>query len=95
MLPAGLNSITAGIGWFAVNSVSAHLRAEHADRLARACLVIVVLLQVLVAFFGHNLVHVFERYAFPILTIIFLIASVVVLSKAHPGARTRRSRADS
>ena len=40
----------------------------------------------MVAFFGHNLVHVFERYAFPILTIIFLIAAGVILSKAHPGA---------
>jgi len=39
-----------------------------------------------VAFFGYNLVHVFERYAFPVLTIIFLIAAGVILSKAHPGA---------
>ena len=38
------------------------------------------------AFFGYNLVHVFERYAFPILTVIFLIAAGVILSKAHPGA---------
>ena len=30
-LPAGLNSVTAGIGWFAVNSVSGALRAERAD----------------------------------------------------------------
>ena len=87
VLPAGLNSITAGIGWFAVNSVSATFALNTLTHLAKpACLVIVVLLQVIVAFFGHNLVHAFERYAFPILTIIFLIASVVVLSKSHPGA---------
>jgi nucleobase:cation symporter-1, NCS1 family len=42
--------------------------------------------QLFVAFFGYNLVHLFERYAFPILTVIFLIASGVILSKAHPGA---------
>jgi NCS1 family nucleobase:cation symporter-1 len=42
--------------------------------------------QLVVAFFGYNLVHVFERYAFPILTVIFLIAAGVILSKAHPGA---------
>jgi NCS1 family nucleobase:cation symporter-1 len=42
--------------------------------------------QVVVAFFGYNLVAFFERYAFPVLTIIFLIASGVILSKAHPGA---------
>ena len=87
VLPAGLNSITAGICWFAVNSVSATFALNTLTHLAKpACLVIVVLLQVVVAFFGYNLVHVFERYAFPVLTIIFLIASVVVLSKAHPGA---------
>jgi NCS1 family nucleobase:cation symporter-1 len=90
VLPAGLNSITAGIGWFAVNSVSATFALNTLTHLAKpACLVIVVLLQVIVAFFGHNLVHVFERYAFPLLTIVFLIASVVVLSKAHPGAPHR------
>src|SRR5262249_2959372 len=50
------------------------------------CLLIIVVLQVVVAFFGYNLVHAFERYAFPVLTIIFLIASVIILSKAHPGA---------
>ncbi len=87
VLPAGLNSVTAGIGWFAVNSVSATFALNTLTHLAKpACLVIVVALQVVVAFFGHNLVHVFERYAFPILTIIFIIASVVILSKAHPGA---------
>src|SRR5579875_2958480 len=86
VLPAGLNSITAGIGWFAVNSVSATFALNTLTHLAKpACLVIVVLVQVVVAFFGHNLVQYFERYAFPILTVIFLIASVVVLSKAHPG----------
>ena len=87
VLPAGLNAVTAGIGWFAVNSVSATFALNTLTGLAKpACLVIVVIVQVAIAFFGHNLVHVFERYAFPVLTIIFLIASVVVLSKANPGA---------
>src|SRR5487761_68079 len=87
ILPAGLNALTAGIGWFAVNSVSATFARNTLTHLAKpACMVIVVALQVVVAFFGHNLVHVFERYAFPILTSIFFIASVVILSKAHPGA---------
>src|SRR6478609_7230792 len=49
------------------------------------CLLIIVAVQVTVAFFGYNLVHLFERYAFPILTIIFVIASIVILTKAHPG----------
>ena len=50
-----------------------------------ACLLIIVLAQVMVAFFGYNLVHAFERYAFPVLAVIFLIATGVILAKAHPG----------
>ncbi len=86
-LPAGLNSVTAGVGWFAVNSVSGALALNVLTHMPEVlCLLIIVALQVVVAFFGYNLVHVFERYAFPVLTIIFLIAAGVVLSKAHPGA---------
>jgi purine-cytosine permease-like protein len=48
--------------------------------------VIIVVLQLAVAFFGHNLVHAFEWVAFPFLVVIFVIASVVILSKSHPGA---------
>ncbi len=86
-LPAGLNSVTAGIGWFAVNSVSGALALNVLTHLPQVlCLLIIVAVQVVVAFFGYNLVHLFERYAFPILTVIFLIAAGVILSKAHPGA---------
>src|SRR3954447_13461780 len=64
ILPAGINALVAGIGWFAVNSVSGAL-ALHA--LASGipkplCLIIVVAAQMLIAFFGHNLVQAFERY---------------------------------
>src|SRR5579863_115907 len=88
VLPAGLNSVTAGIGWFAVNSVSGALALNVLTHMPQVlCLLIIVAVQVIVAFFGCNLVDLFERYAFPILTVIFVIASVVILSKAHPGAR--------
>src|SRR3984885_11508526 len=87
VLPAGLNSVTAGIGWFAVNSVSGALALNVLTHLPQVlCLLIIVVVQVTVAFFGYNLIHLFERYAFPILTVIFLIAAGVILSKAHPGA---------
>ena len=86
-LPAGLNSVTAGIGWFAVNSVSGAFALNVLTHMPKVlCLLIIVVAQVVVAFFGYNLVHLFERYAFPLLAIIFLIASGVILSKAHPGA---------
>jgi len=86
ILPAGLNSITAGIGWFAVNSVSGAFALNTLTHLPSAlCLTIIVALQIAIAFFGHNMVHAFERYAFPVLAVIFLIATVVILAKSHPG----------
>jgi NCS1 family nucleobase:cation symporter-1 len=86
LLPAGLNSLTAGIGWFAVNSISGALALNALTGLPRElCLILVVAAQLVVAFFGHNLVHAFERYAFPVLTVVFVLAAVIVLSKAHPG----------
>jgi purine-cytosine permease-like protein len=88
ILPAGINAVVAGIGWFAVNSVSGAL-ALHAlvDALPKAlCLIIVVATQLVIAFLGHNLIHVFERYAFPLLAIVFVIGAIVVLSKSHPNA---------
>src|SRR5690242_11000942 len=87
ILPAGLNAIVAGIGWFAVNSVSGALALATLTGLPNLlCLVIVVIAQVAIAFFGHNLVQAFERYAFPILAVIFLITSIITLSRATPSA---------
>jgi NCS1 nucleoside transporter family len=84
--PAGLNSVTAGVGWFAVNSVSGTFALNTLTHLPKPlCLVIIVAVQIVIAFFGHNLVHAFERYAFPVLAVIFLITTVVILAKSHPG----------
>ncbi|MEV5410469.1 cytosine permease [Thermopolyspora sp. NPDC052614] len=87
LLPAGLNSIASGIGWFAVNSVSAALALTTLTGLPSAmCLAFVVLLQVTVGFFGHNLVHAFERFAFPVLAVIFVIGSAIILANADLSA---------
>jgi NCS1 family nucleobase:cation symporter-1 len=86
LLPAGLNSVMAGVGWFAVNSVSGALAlASLTGWSAKLTLLIVVAAEILVAFFGHNLVHAFERFAFPILAIVFALGAIAVLSKSHPG----------
>jgi NCS1 nucleoside transporter family len=86
-LPAGINAVVAGIGWFAVNSVSGALALASLTKMPEVLsLLIVVVVQLIVAAVGYNLIHVFERYAFPVLVIFFLIASVVMLSKGHPGA---------
>jgi nucleobase:cation symporter-1, NCS1 family len=87
ILPAGLMSITAGIGWFAVNSVSGTFALNTLLGWPKIiCLIIIVAAQIAIAFFGHNLVQIFERYAFPVLAIIFVIATIVILAKSHPGA---------
>jgi NCS1 nucleoside transporter family len=87
ILPAGINSLVAGVGWFAVNSVSgAFALSALLGWNSKITLLIIVVLQLAVAFFGHNLVHTFERFSFPLLVVVFAIASVVILSKSHPGA---------
>ncbi len=86
-LPSGLNALTAGIGWFAVNSVSAAYALNTLTHLPLLLsLFIVVALQIGIAYFGHNFVHTAERYTFPVLTLIFLAASAVILAKSHPAA---------
>jgi nucleobase:cation symporter-1, NCS1 family len=94
ILPAGLNAFTANIGWFIVNSVSGAfaLQTLFGSLVLKwfelpfwLAFLIIVLAQVAIAFFGHNLVHRFERYAFPYLTIVFLIACGLILSKANLG----------
>jgi nucleobase:cation symporter-1, NCS1 family len=85
-LPAGINSIMAGVGWFAVNSVSGALAlASLTGWPAKVTLLVIVVAEILIAFFGHNLVHAFEKYAFPVLAVVFLLGAISVLSKAHPG----------
>lgn len=92
ILPAGINAVVAGIGWFAVNSVSGAFALNALlGWNTKICLLIIVVLQVAVAFFGHNFVHMFERWAFPFLVVVFAIASVVILAKAHPGAHATNS----
>src|SRR3978361_1195124 len=65
-LPAGLNAVVAGIGWLAVNSVSGAFALNSLTSMPKwLCLLIVVVAQIVIAYFGHNLVQTFERYAAP------------------------------
>jgi len=87
LLPAGLNVVTAGVGWFAVNSVSGALALSAlTDLPAAASLVIVVLTEVVIGFFGHNLISAWERFLLPLLALVFLIVSVIILTKTNPSA---------
>lgn len=86
-VPSTLMSITAGVGWFATNSVSGAFALSTLFGIGPLpALVAVVVVQTALAFFGHNLVQAFERLAFPVLAVIFAVASVVILTKADLGA---------
>lgn len=87
ILPAGLNSLVAGVGWFAVNSVSGAFALNSLIHIPKVlALLIIAVVQIAIAFLGHNIIHVFERYASVGLVIIFAITSIIILSKSHPGA---------
>ena len=87
ILPAGLNSLAAGLGWFAVNSVSGALALSALTGLnGYLCLVIVVALMLGIAYFGHNLIQLFERFAFPVLAVIFVIGAAVILHQDRAGS---------
>jgi len=90
ILPALFNSVAAGIGWFAVNSISGALALHTITHWSTTlCLVIVALAQVTIAFIGHNLVQTVEKYLMPYLVIVFAIAAVVIIGK--PGASSPES----
>ena len=87
ILPAAINTVMAGLGWFAVNSVSGALALTTLTGMpAWLSLIIIVVLEVALAFVGHDLVQVFERYASIVLGIVFLLATGAVFMNAHVGA---------
>jgi NCS1 family nucleobase:cation symporter-1 len=87
LLPAALMSVMAGVGWFAVNSVSGAFALTSLTGLpVLACLALVVALQIVIAFFGHNLVQAYEKYVFVVLAAVFAVASVFIFTKAGPSA---------
>ena len=90
IIPSALNTLLAGIGWFAVNSVSgAFALATLTGMPTVLALLIVVVIEVAVAFVGHDLVQVFERYAAYILGVIFIVATVTVFLHADLGAAVK------
>jgi NCS1 nucleoside transporter family len=86
-LPAGINAVIAGVGWFAVNSVSGALALSSLWSIDKyLSLVIVAVAQIVIALYGHNLVHLFEKVAFPLLFIAFGLGAIWTFKDAHYGA---------
>jgi purine-cytosine permease-like protein len=53
---------------------------------AKLALLIVVVIEVLVAYFGHNLLQAWERIAFPILAVIFVLGIIFSVGHADSSA---------
>jgi NCS1 family nucleobase:cation symporter-1 len=83
LIPSGLSTLVAGIGWFAVNTVSGTfaLEALVPGLGIYGSLAVIILLQVGVAFVGHNLIQKWERYASYFLAVVWLIVVVVIFSQ--------------
>jgi nucleobase:cation symporter-1, NCS1 family len=82
LVPAGLSTLVAGIGWFAVNTISGTfaLQALLPGLGVYGALLIIIVLQVGVAFVGHNLIQKWERYASYFLAIVWIIVIVSVFT---------------
>lgn len=89
ILPAGLNAFTGSFGWFIVNSVSGAFAIQALlpglSLPFWLTFLIIVVAQVLVATLGHNLIHVFERWALPLLGIVFAVACIYIFAKGNYG----------
>jgi nucleobase:cation symporter-1, NCS1 family len=89
VLPAGLNTITGAFGWFIVNSVSGAFALQALALGIKVTVpfflafLVIVVAQVLVATLGHNLIHVFERWALPLLGVVFLAACVYIFANGN------------
>lgn len=82
-VPGTLNLIS-GVMWFAVNTVLGSFAFEtlfHTQFLS--ALVVMVLLQVIVAVYGYNMIHAVERVMAVVLTLVFVLVSIYAFSHAH------------
>jgi NCS1 family nucleobase:cation symporter-1 len=88
ILPAGTSTLVAGIGWFAVNTTSGAFALTSLLSIAgvnvpvAVSVTIIILVQVVVAFVGHNLIQKFERYAFFYLVVVFVAVSAIIINQA-------------
>src|SRR5919202_4137764 len=86
ILPSALNTVMAGLGWFATNSVSGAFALTSLTGLpVWLSLLVIVVIEVGVAFIGHDVVQLFERYATVVLGVVFLLATVAVLASGSLG----------
>jgi NCS1 family nucleobase:cation symporter-1 len=86
VVPAVL-AFLAGVGWFAIDSVfGAQALAALAHLGYPLALTVVLAGQILLAVYGYNAIHAFERYAGFLLAAGFAVIAVGTLARAHLGA---------
>ncbi len=83
LIPSGMSTLVAGIGWFAVNTISGTfaLQALFPALGLIGALAVIIVVQVGVAFVGHNLIQKWERYLSYFQAIVWVIVIFVVLSQ--------------
>src|SRR3981081_416313 len=89
ILPAALNGLTASFGWFIVNSVSGAFALQALlpsfNLPFWLAFLVIVVVQVMIATLGHNLIHVFQRWALPVLGIVFIVACFFIFTRGNYG----------
>jgi NCS1 family nucleobase:cation symporter-1 len=83
-LPAALNWIST-VGWFTVNNILGAFGLQilfPGLSFATAALILVVV-QVLLAVYGHNLIHYYERVMSVVLGVLFIVASIITLTQGQ------------
>lgn len=80
--PAGLSAL-AGIGWFAINTIFGAYALQTLVHWSYGLSLIVMLaLQIVIAVYGYNLIHVFERAIAALLAIGFIVLGVATVAHA-------------
>lgn len=84
LIPAGLSTLVAGIGWFAVNTISGAFALQALTKIdLNVSLLIIIAAQIIIAFVGHNLIQKWERYAFYVFLIVWVLVTVIILPKGE------------
>ena len=85
----GILNFFAGFSWFAVNTVLGVFALQWLFNTSFAVgLAIMVVVQVIIAVYGYNLIHTLERWLAVVLTVVFLIVSIYGFAHGHLGAPT-------
>ncbi|NMP21033.1 purine-cytosine permease family protein [Sulfobacillus harzensis] len=84
--PGVLNLIDGAL-WFAVNTVLGTFAFTTLLHTSFALgLIVMVVAQVILAIYGHNMIHAVERLMAGLLTLVFIAVSIFAFSHAHYGA---------